>query len=81
MTPIFISSNGANNLGANTNHDQCTQIDFGNKLRVILEIVDGKIVVIDAMDGYGDTIQGKDITVTTLGKSPQADKEVQPCQK
>ena len=63
------------------NHDQYTQIDFGNKLRVILEIVDGKIVVVDAI-GKGDkTIQGKDITVTTFGRSPQADKEVQPCQK
>jgi len=60
------------------NHDQYTQIDFGNKLRVILEIVDGKIVVIDAMDGNGKTIQGKDITVTTFGRSPQADREVQP---
>lgn len=60
------------------NHDQYTQIDFGNKLRVILEIVDGKIVVVDAI-GKGDkTIQGKDITVTTFGRSPQADnKEVQ----
>jgi len=77
-TPIFISSNGANNLGANINHDQYTQIDFGNKLRVILEIVDGKIVVIDAI-GKGDkTMQSKYITVTTFGRSPQADnKEVQ----
>ena len=60
------------------NHDQYTQIDFGNKLRVILEIVDGRIVVVDAI-GKGDkTIQDKGITVTTFGRSPQADnKEVQ----
>lgn len=59
------------------NHDQYTQIDFGNKLRVILEIVDGRIVVVDAI-GKGDkTIQDKGITVTTFGRSPQADnKEV-----
>ena len=63
------------------NHDQYTQIDFGNKLRAILEIVDGKIVVIDAISRGDKTIQGKDITVTTFGRSPQADKEVQPCQK
>ena len=63
------------------NHDQYTQIDFAGKLRAILEIQDGKIVVIDAMDGNGKTIQSKDITVTTFGRSPQADKEVQPCQK
>ena len=59
------------------NHDQYTQIDFAGKLRAILEIQDGKIVVIDAMDGNGKTIQSKDITVTTFGRSPQADKEVQ----
>ena len=64
------------------NHDQYTQIDFAGKLRAILEIQDGKIVVIDAMDGNGKTIQSKDITVTTFGRSPQADnKEVQSCQK
>ena len=67
--------------GAIVNHDQYTQIDFGNKLRAILEIVDGKIVVIDAISRGDKTIQGKDITVTTFGRSPQADKEVQPCQK
>ena len=78
MIPIFISSNGANNLGANINHDQYTQIDFGNKLRAILEIQDGKIVVIDAMDWNGKTVKVKDITVTTFGRSPQADKKVQP---
>ena len=60
------------------NHDQYTQIDFAGKLRAILEIQDGKIVVIDAMDGNGKTIQDKGITVTTFGRSPQADKEVQP---
>ena len=59
------------------NHDQYTQIDFAGKLRAILEIQDGKIVVIDAMDWNGKTIQSKDITVTTFGRSPQADKEVQ----
>ncbi len=63
------------------NHDQYTQIDFGNKLRVILEIQDGKIVVVDAMDWNGKTMQSEDITVTTFGRSPQADKEVQSCQK
>lgn len=63
------------------NHDQYTQIDFAGKLRAILEIQDGKIVVIDAMDWNGKTIQDKGITVTTFGRSPQADKEVQPCQK
>lgn len=60
------------------NHDQYTQIDFAGKLRAILEIQDGKIVVIDAMDGNGKTMQSKYITVTTFGRSPQADnKEVQ----
>jgi hypothetical protein len=63
------------------NHDQYTQIDFAGKLRAILEIQDGKIVVIDAMDWNGKTMQSKYITVTTFGRSPQADKEVQPCQK
>ena len=63
------------------NHDQYTQIDFDGKLLAILEIQDGKIVVIDAMDWNGKTIQDKGITVTTFGRSPQADKEVQPCQK
>ena len=77
MIPIFISSNGANNLGANINHDQYTQIDFAGKLRAILEIQDGKIVVIDAMDWNGKTVKVKDITVTTFGRSPQADKKVQ----
>jgi len=60
------------------NHDQYTQIDFGNKLRAILEIVDGKIVVVDAINGWGDTIPNTQITVVTFGRSPQADnKEVQ----
>ena len=77
MIPIFITSDGKNNFGANINHDRYTQINLGNKLRVILEIVDGKIVVIDAIGRGGKTIQGKDITVTTFGRSPQADKEVQ----
>lgn len=35
------------------NHDQYTQIDFDGKLLAILEIQDGKIVVIDAMDWNG----------------------------
>ena len=77
-TPIFISSNGANNLGANINHDQYTQIDFAGKLRAILEIQNGKIVVIDAIGKGGKTVRGEGITVTTFGRSPQADKEVQP---
>ena len=63
------------------NRDQYTQIDFDCKLRAILEIQDGKIVVVDAMDWNGKTMQSEDITVTTFGRSPQADKEVQPCQK
>ncbi len=74
-TPIFISSNGANNLGANINHDQYTQIDFAGKLRAILEIQNGKIVVIDAIGKGGKTVRGEDITVTTFGRSPQADKK------
>ena len=64
------------------NHDQYTQIDFSihsrGLLRAILEIKDGKIVVVDAMTFRGETIPGAEIRVTTFGRSPQADnREVQ----
>ena len=56
------------------NHDRYTQIDFGNHCRAILEIVNGRIEVVDAINGWGDTIQITEITVKTFGRAPQADE-------
>ncbi len=58
------------------NENHYTQIDFGNHCRAILEIIDGKIAVVDAMNGWGDTIPNTEITVVTFGRSPQSDAEL-----
>jgi len=71
--PLFITSDGVNNFGANINHDRYTQINLGNHCTVILEIVNGKIEVVDAMRKGDITILAKEITVKTFGRAPQAD--------